>query len=584
MNKKILSLLLIFTLVLSSFTVASAEEGSLERPTGPLIENILLDKAGNGLKAIGTEGNIFLDLRAKADCEAGPIKGAVIAPVCNADFSVTTANRDAFIAQMGGLDLTGKTIYLSCYMGTFCVDYAIDWLVNGCGVSADQLRRVTGGTYTNPDLAEAAIVRVPATKALDEMKAGSGIIIDVRANEVHDANGYVEGAIHQPLFTYDGGNKVTERDDALATAFNELINDNAQWEGKNIYVLCNSGSKGAAAATYLLVKAGIHSTRVFTIQGGAGNADIQAVLKRDYNFKTGAEALEAQKSGAVILDVRSAANHGKYTVAGSISAPLFGADGAISAEDGELATNFTAFVKGNTDLAGKDIYILCNSGSRGAQLATKLLLLAGYPAEKINTITNGAKDLAILDAAIGNGGDSWNNGYPNFVTGKDAVAAVGNSNIVILDVRATEVREKNGALKGSIGQPLFVVKDGKNVVTALDGELAKNFAAFVKGNKDAWSGKEIYILCNGGQSGARAALKLLLSEGFNYDNIKVIKGGAGNEDVKAALEPVEVAGNPAGTVTGTVQTGDASTMMIYVGLMLVAAVAVIESKKRLAAK
>ncbi len=584
MNKKILSLLLIFTLVLSSFTVASAEGGSLAKPTGSLIDGIAEASGADGLAAIGKDGNIFLDLRAKADCEATPIKGAVIAPVCNADYSVPQANKDAFIAQMGELDLTGKTIYLSCYMGTFCVDYAIDWLVNECGVSADQLRRVTGGTFTDPDLAEAAIVRVPATQALNELKAGNGIIIDVRANEVHDANGYVEGAIHQPLFTYDEGNKVTTRDDDLSTAFTALIDENAQWEGKNIFVLCNSGSKGAAAATYLLVKAGIPSTRVFTIQGGAGSADIQAVLKRDYNFKTGAEALEAQKSGAVILDVRSAANHGKYTVAGSISAPLFGADGAISAEDGELATNFTAFVKGNTDLAGKDIYVLCNSGSRGAQLATKLLLLAGYPAEKINTITNGAKDLDILDAAIGNDKATWDAEYQNFVAGKDAVAAVGNSNIVILDVRATEVREKDGALKGSIGQPLFTVEGKNSKVTALDGELAKNFAAFVRGNKDAWSGKEIYILCNGGQSGARAALKLLLSEGFSFDGIKVIKGGAGNEDVKAALEPVEVAGDVAGSVTGTVQTGDASTMMIYVGLMLVAAVAVIESKKRLAAK
>ena len=56
---------------------------------------------------------------------------------------------------------------------------------------------------------------------------------------------------------------------------------------------------------------------------------------------------------------------------------------------------FTKFVTDNKDLAGKKIYILCNSGKRGAQAATRLLRSAGYEAANIYTITDGATDASI---------------------------------------------------------------------------------------------------------------------------------------------------------------------------------------------
>lgn len=262
---------------------------------------------------------------------------------------------------------------------------------------------------------------------------------------------------------------------------------------------------------------------------------------------SGAVAL-ADENG-VIIDVRAAKRQENYWIEGSISLPLFTVDAnnknvAIDLTDGvsdELEDNFNNYLAEHGDtLAGKMIYILCNSGATGAKNATTLLYAAGYSLDNIRTIENGAKSLDILDAAI-TSGDYWENSYSNYVTAEDAVAAIGSETIVTFDVRATK-RYDAGHLKGSISLPLFSVDENdKNVVTALDGELATAFTSYVTDNKADLSGKTIYILCNGGQSGARTALKLLLAAGYDFENIYTIKGGAGNTDLQPSLNFVSAA-------------------------------------------
>ena len=79
----------------------------------------------------------------------------------------------------------------------------------------------------------------------------------------------LKGSLSLPLFDKD--NKLP---DDLAKAFTEYVTAHkADFEGKTIYVLCNSGARGAAKATQLLKEAGI--TNVFTIENGAKSEVIQ---------------------------------------------------------------------------------------------------------------------------------------------------------------------------------------------------------------------------------------------------------------------------------------------------------------------
>ena len=136
MKKKLISLLLVLALVFSNsaFAVAAENDYLTEKPTVTISAEMTGTEA---MGHIGDENSIFLDLRAAEDYAAGHIKGTVSAPVClpaSQDYKVPVANRDAFVEQMKGLGVAenNTTIYLHCYAGTFCVDYAANWLMEKC--------------------------------------------------------------------------------------------------------------------------------------------------------------------------------------------------------------------------------------------------------------------------------------------------------------------------------------------------------------------------------------------------------------------------------------------------------------------
>jgi len=276
------------------------------------------------------------------------------------------------------------------------------------------------------------------------------------------------------------------------------------------------------------MQAGYSTKNIYTITGGAKDADVQAAFVTEYNFIAGKAAVDNAKEGkGVIIDVRTPENHAKGSVAGSVNWPLFNASGVTSGDD-DLAKAFTQNIADNKSLLdGKQIYILCNSGARGAQAATKLLSAAGYNNDTIFTITNGAKSLEIKYAFLG-----ANPTTP--VTGAEAVAAVGNENVVILDVRASG-NYASGHLKGAVSTPVF---SSEGVVQTSDDALAKSFTEYVTANKEALAGKDIYLVCNSGQSGARAATVLLKEAGIDLAKIHTVTGGAKDADVKAAAKYV----------------------------------------------
>ena len=197
---------------------------------------------------------------------------------------------------------------------------------------------------------------------------------------------------------------------------------------------------------------------------------------------SGTDTVKAAKDGsAVVLDVRSTVNYKKAHLDGSINVPVFNDDGSvISTSEDDTAKAFTEYVTAHkAELDGKDIYIICNSGARGAQAATVLLVGADYSVGKLHTVTNGAKDLQLRYGMLNTDG--------NPVTGEEAVKAIGSKDIAILDIRTAEdyaIRH----LKGVISAPVF----GSDLAATDSSEVAQSFLAKVKDNKDL-ANKEIYV-------------------------------------------------------------------------------------------
>ncbi len=94
-------------------------------------------------------------------------------------------------------------------------------------------------------------------------------ILDVRAESTIAATGKVAGSQTFPQFPEEDAS-LDEKMQAFAERYKDTTDP--------IYIMCNSGKVGAPRATKNLLAAGIDASRIFTILGGAGDADIKAAL------------------------------------------------------------------------------------------------------------------------------------------------------------------------------------------------------------------------------------------------------------------------------------------------------------------
>ena len=344
----------------------------------------------------------------------------------------------------------------------------------------------------------------------------------------------IEGERQRQIELIEEGKQVVAEtnQDPYAKTFAEYVKANLPtFSGKKVYVLCNSGQRGARAATALLADNGVDKNTIYTITGGAGDETVKGafVTVDGYKFVSGTDAIAAAKNGsAYIIDVRSSKAQTKTgTLKGSISQSLFDDNNKLDTAEAEALEKAFMEEIPSKITEDKPIYIICNSGARGAQKATLLLGKLGYNTStkedgKVYTIENGAKGLELLYAMSGTDG--------NAVDGKTAVAAVGKDDVAILDVRATG-NYGAGHLKGSISTPVF---NADGVAKTTDDQLSKDFTKYVTDNKATLEKKDLYLLCNSGASGARAATALLKAAGYDLAKVHTITGGAKNEDVKAA--------------------------------------------------
>ena len=135
--------------------------------------------------------------------------------------------------------------------------------ITGCGSKSDS----TIKTSTASTASAVAYQYIPAA---DVLKVTDSHILDVREEENYK-KGAVEGSEWQPIFPLD--------DTSLESAMKEYATSKLN-EGKNIYIVCNSGKRGAEKTTGILIEAGIDKSKIFTVEGGAkALAEIDGALK-----------------------------------------------------------------------------------------------------------------------------------------------------------------------------------------------------------------------------------------------------------------------------------------------------------------
>ena len=469
----------------------------------------------SGPDAISADKNTVavLDVRSSVNYDISHLEGSFSTPVFNEDGSIIQTSEDATAKAFtktvtNNANFQNKELYLLC----------------NSGATGLEVRYAFLGTNN-------AVTGAEAVAAVD---SNDVVIVDVRTKE-NFANGHLKNSLSLPVFylNEEGKQVVAETNqDPYAKTFAEYVQANlSTFSGKKVYVLCNSGQRGARAATALLADNGVDPNTIYTITGGAGDKTVQSafVTVDGYKFVSGTDAIAAAKDGsAYIIDVRSSKAQTKTgTLKGSISQSLFDDNNKLDTAEAEALEK--AFIKEIPSKITEDkpIYIICNSGARGAQKATLLLSKLGYNTSikedgKVYTIENGAKGLELLYAMSGTDG--------NAVDGKTAVAAVGKDDVVILDVRATG-NYGSGHLKGSMSTPVF---NANGVAKTTDDQLSKDFTKYVTDHKATLEKKELYLLCNSGASGARAATALLKSAGYDLAKVHTIPGGAKDADVKAA--------------------------------------------------
>ena len=276
---------------------------------------------------------------------------------------------------------------------------------------------------------------------------------------------------------------------------------------------CSSSStSNTTAAGDSSAAAGETSAAASETSAAAGETSAAAQADGAYQYVSADDAVKAAAGTDVhVLDVREWGEYAKGRLANSYWSPVF------PLEDTSLEESLKEFALAKLN-DGKNIYIVCNSGKRGAEKATAVLKDAGFDASKLYTVEGGAKALSAkkefntsrIDEAI-----DW-----KYIDGKEFLALSGAQ---VVDVRDADTY-KQGHLAGSVNVPLKEFEDTAAQTAMYD---------FAKANLDPT--KPVYLLCYSGNKCAKTGISVLKDAGFDTDNLFIIKDGAKDADVSAAF-------------------------------------------------
>lgn len=248
----------------------------------------------------------------------------------------------------------------------------------------------------------------------------------------------------------------------------------------------------------------------------ASEAAQSAAAQAEYQYVSPADAVKAAAAGDThVVDVRAWEDYSKGRIADSEFCPIF------PLEDDSLAEAMTAYTKENLN-DGKKIYIVCNSGKRGAEKATGVMTAAGIDPSLIYTVEGGAKALANEKGALTTDRTAEKIDW-QYVSGKDALSADEAGTAQIVDVRDDETYKK-GHLADSLQVNLKATDDP-----------AAQTAMYELATEKLDKTKPVYLLCYSGNKCAKTAISVMKDAGFDTKNLFIIENGAKDQDISAAF-------------------------------------------------
>lgn len=271
----------------------------------------------------------------------------------------------------------------------------------------------------------------------------------------------------------------------------------------------------AAMASAMITACGSEETQTTSEESTDSESGSEST-EGDYQYVSAADAVSAAKEGGThVLDVREWNNYVSGRVVNSEWCPIF------PLEDDSLVETMTAYAEENFG-DDEDIYIICNSGQRGAQKATGVLEDAGIDASRIYTVEGGAEALAEESGALTTNRTEDSIEW-QYISGAEAVEAVGNEDIQILDVRDDDTYAQ-GHLEGSLQCNLKEIEDA-DAQTAL----------YEMATSEMDPEKPVYLLCYSGNNCAKTGISVLKDAGYDVSNLYIIENGAKDADVAAAF-------------------------------------------------
>ena len=271
----------------------------------------------------------------------------------------------------------------------------------------------------------------------------------------------------------------------------------------------------AAMASAMITACGSEETQTTSEESTDSESGSEST-EGDYQYVSAADAVAAAKEGGThVLDVREWNNYVSGRVVNSEWCPIF------PLEDDSLVETMTAYAEENFG-DDEDIYIICNSGQRGAQKATGVLEDAGIDASRIYTVEGGAEALAEESGALTTNRTEDSIEW-QYVSGAEAVEAVGNEDIQILDVRDDDTYAQ-GHLEGSLQCNLKEIEDA-DAQTAL----------YEMATSEMDPEKPVYLLCYSGNNCAKTGISVLKDAGYDVSTLYLIENGAKDADVAAAF-------------------------------------------------
>jgi rhodanese-related sulfurtransferase len=264
-------------------------------------------------------------------------------------------------------------------------------IMGGCstGKGTEVLKSESAAEEKTESVSKDGYQYISAAETVKIAKKGTGHIVDVREWSGCE-DGRVINSEWVPIFPLE--------EEELADKMADYAKENLK-DGKNIYVLCYVGQKGAQKTTEVLTEAGIEPSLIYTVEGGAEALEKEkdALTNNrteeniEWKYITGEEVLEIED--AQIVDVRDEKNYKKGHLEGSIHSDL------TDIEDFKLQTAMydTAIEKLDQD---KPVYFLCYSGNKCAKTGISVLKDAGFDIDNLYIIKDGVKGTAIKEALI----------------------------------------------------------------------------------------------------------------------------------------------------------------------------------------